>query len=215
MQDVIGEAADDGSSRSRRGLLAAAGGGALALGLAACGSSSDPQTADAGATDAEEPKAGEDLKIVNFALTLEYIEADFYDQVVDGAFLSGEASELAKLIRENEHEHVEALEALARKIGAGPDERPQTQFPLAGGGARDALRLAARLETLGAAAYLGQAEDIANREVLIALLSIHTIEARHAAGVSRLLGWEFTPDGAFASGRSMEEVKDEIRQFVI
>lgn len=215
MQDVIGEAAEDGSGRSRRGLLAAAGGGVLALGLSACGSSSDPQTAEAGATDAESPKAGEDLEIVKFALTLEYVEADFYDQVVDGAFLSGEALELAKLIQQNEHEHVEALEALARKIDGKPDERPQTQFPLAGGGARDALRLAARLEAIGAAAYLGQADAIANREVLVALLSIHTIEARHAAGVSRLLGWEFTPDGAFASRRDREEVLDEVRQFII
>jgi rubrerythrin len=192
-----------------------AGLGALALTLAACGSSSDPQTADAGASDADSPDRGHDLEIVQFALTLEYIEADFYDEVVDGGFLSGEAAEVAKLIQQNEHEHVEALETLARKIGGNPPERPDTQFPLAGGSPSDTLRVAARLESVGASAYLGQADDISNREVLASALSIHSVEARHAAALARLAGFEFTPDGAFASPRNMGEVMDEVRQFVV
>jgi hypothetical protein len=215
LQDVIAEVPDGDGGRSRRAALGAACGGALALTLAACGSSSDPQTADAGASDAASPKGGHDLEIVHYALTLEYIESDFYDEVVDGGYLSGDAGELAKLIRQNEHEHVDALEALARKLGGSPPERPDTQFPLAGGGARDTLRMAARLENIGAAAYLGQVDRIANREVMAAALSIHSVEARHAAALARLLGWDYTPDGAFASPRNMGEVLDEARQFIV
>ena len=214
MQDVIGEVPDGEARSSRRGLLSVAAGGSLAAFLAACGSSSDPATADKGGKDPQAPKGGHDLDIVNFALTLEYVEADFYDEVVDGGLLSGRAGEVVKEIRENEHEHVKALEALARKIDGKPAERPQTQFPLEGG-PRAVLSLAARLEATGAAAYLGQADLIENREVLAAALSIHSIEARHSAELNRLLGWQFTPDGAFASARGMGEVMDAVRRFIV
>jgi rubrerythrin len=218
VQDVIGAGSDvrDGGEGggSRRGLLGAAAGGALAAFLAACGSSSDPQTADKESSDAQAPKGGHDLEILSFALTLEYIESDFYDEVVHGGLLSGRAGAVVKLIQGNEHEHVTALEALIKKIGGKPPERPQTQFPLAGGG-HAALRLAARLENVGAAAYLGQLDAIENREVLAAALSIHSIEARHAAELNRLLGWQFAPDGAFASPRDIGEVTDAVQPFVV
>ena len=215
MQDVIAEVPDGESGRSRRAVVAAAAGGALAAFLAACGSSSDPQTADAGASDADAPIRGHDLEVVNFALLLEYVEVDFYDEVVDGGRLSGRAAEAAKEIRDNEHEHVDALEALARKIGSKQRvERPQTHFPLAGG-PNAVLRLAARIEQLGATAYLGQLETIENRGVLAAAVSIHSIEARHSATLNRLLGWEFTPEGATASPRNMGEVLDALERYIV
>ena len=55
------------------------------------------------------------------------------------------------------------------------------------------LRLAATIENGGAAAYLGQANRIRDKEVLAAALSIHSVEARHAATLNGLVGLPPTP----------------------
>ena len=213
MQDVGGVEVD-ASRRRFLQLAAPVAAGGLAAFLAACGSSSDPQTAEDKSSDAQAPKGGRDLEVVRYALTLEYIEADFYDKVVEGGVFSGATGDTFKEIQQNEHEHVDALTALAKKLGGPIDEPPATQFPL-GGGTHALLGVAATIENVGAAAYLGQADVIENREILAAALSIHSVEARHAAKLSRLAGRDFAPDGSFASPLTMEEVNDAVRQFVI
>jgi rubrerythrin len=216
VEDVGGVETTTDASRRRFLQLAApvAAGGLAAALLSACGSSSDPATADAKSSDAEAPHGGQDFVIVNFALQLEYIEVDFYDKVVESGLFSGAEGDLFKQIQQHEHEHVDALTALSKKLDGKLDERPQTQFPI-GSGRKTVLDVAATLENTGAAAYLGQADSIENREVLAAALSIHTIEARHAAKLNRLVGAQFTPDGAYASPLSMDEVNDAIQPFVI
>jgi rubrerythrin len=202
---------------SRRRFLQLAGpvaAGGLAAFLAACGSSSDPQTAEDKSRDASAPKGGRDLEIVNYALTLEYLESDFYDKAVDAGIFSGATGDLFKQIQENEHEHVDALTALVKKLGGKPAERPATQFPIGSGGRR-VLGLAATLENVGAAAYLGQADVIENREVLAAALAIHSVEARHAAKLNRLVGRNFSPDGSFASPMDMGEVSNAIAPYLV
>ena len=64
-------------------------------------------------------------------------------------------------------------------------------------------KLAATVENLGAAAYLGQAANIQSTEILAAALAIHTVEARHAATLNTLLKLSPTPNGAFAAPKSM------------
>lgn len=201
----------EGLNASRRRFLAAAPLAAGAAFLAACGSSSDPQTAEDKSSDASAPKGGEDLKIVNFALTLEHVEADFYDKVVAAGIFSGATGDLLKSIQEDEHQHVAALTALVKKLGGTPAERPVTRFPLG----RGTLGLAATLENTGAAAYLGQIDTIENREVLAAVLSIHSVEGRHAAKLSRLAGQDPFPDGSFASSLDMEEVSSAIEPYLV
>jgi rubrerythrin len=186
----------------------------MAAFMAACGASSDPETAKNKSSSAAAPIGGEDLQIVNYALTLEYVESDFYDKVVGSGMFSGKVGDLMKMIQTHEHDHVSALEALAKKLNGKVADRPQTHFPL-GGGPGSVLRIAATLENTGAAAYLGQVDSIENKEVLIAALSIHTIEARHAAKLNRLVGREFTPDGAFASPMEMGEVMDAVSKFIV
>lgn len=215
-QNEAGEAGGDASRRRFLQLAAPAALGGMAAFMAACGASSDPETADKKSTDASAPKGGHDLEVVNFALTLEYIESDFYDKVVDSGMFSGKLGDLMKLIQRDEHEHVSALEALGKKIADKDSkvvDRPQTQFKL--GGQRAVLRLASTLENTGAAAYLGQADSIENKEVLAAALSIHTIEARHAAKLNRLVGRPFTPDGAFAAPMEIGEVMDAVKGFIV
>jgi rubrerythrin len=190
----------------------AAGGLAAAL-LSACGSSSDPATADAKSSDAQAPIGGQDFEIVNFALQLEYIERDFYDGVVQAGVFNGAEGDLFKLIQQNEHEHVDALTALGKKLNGKLTERPQTRFPF-GSGRSVLLGVATTLESTGVAAYLGQLRAIENHEVLAAAVSIHSVEARHSAKLDRLTGADFSPDGAFASPLNMDEVNNAIQPFV-
>jgi rubrerythrin len=219
VQELIGaeaETAGAGAEASRRGFLALAApiaAGGVAAFVAGCGSSSDPQTADQSASGTQAPKGGHDLEIVNYALKLEHIEADFYDRVVEAGLFSGKDADVFKLIQSNEHEHVAALQALAKKLGGGPPVRPRTQFVL--GSPRQVLKLASALEYTGAAAYLGQLAVIENREVLVSALSIHSIEARHSAKLARMLGEDFAPDGATASPMGMGEVLDAVRPFIV
>ncbi len=210
----LNEAGSDASRRRFLQLAAPTALGGMAAFMSACGSSSDPETADKKSSDAAAPIGGQDQAIVNYALTLEYIESDFYDKVVESGMFSGKVGDLMKMIQTHEHDHVSALVALAKKLHGKVADRPRTHFPL-GGGPGSVLRLASTLENTGAAAYLGQADSIENKEVLMAALSIHTIEARHAAKLNRLVGRQFAPDGSFAVPMEMGEVMDAVSAFIV
>ena len=197
---------------SRRGFLRAAGlgaAGAAAIAVSAC---SDKPGDKAKPTESGSQLGEGDVAIVNFALTLEYLEADFYSQVADANLFSGKRADLLKGIGENEQEHVSALEAAVKKLGGKPAARPNATFPLERG-ADHVLRVAAELENTGASAYLGQVRNILDRDVLASALAIHAVEARHAAVLNKLIGEPFT-SGAFASPRSMDEVLSDIRPFI-
>jgi hypothetical protein len=215
---------------SRRRFVAVGGTGtasALALFLAACGGSDDSTSSSssasssttesttstkASATAATEQFGEGDLGIVNYALTLEYLETAFYDEVVKSGLFKGDQATLLKQFGANEAAHVAALEATAAKLGK-PAKAPKTEFPL--DDAKSVAKLAATVENLGAAAYLGQAGLIESEEVLAAALSIHTVEARHAAVLNMLVGDPITPDGAFAVPMSADEVLPQVQDFIV
>jgi rubrerythrin len=156
-----------------------------------------------------------DLEIVQYALTLEHLETDFYNAVIDSGVVKDMAlAETAKMIRDNEQEHVDALTATVKKLGGKP-KRPKTNFDaVLEGGEKMVLETAATVENLGAAAYLGQAGRIKSKEILAAALSIHTIEARHAAALNSVVGKTIVPDGAFAKPASMAEVLPKVKPFL-
>jgi hypothetical protein len=201
---------------SRRRLLAMSGGvGAAGALLAACGDD-DSTTADGTAASSDmaamESQFGAgDLGIVNYALTLEYLEAAFYDDVAKSGLFKGEELALIKSIGKNEQAHVAALTATAKKLGT-PAKAPKATFPL--DDAKSVLDLAATVENLGAAAYLGQAGNIEDPTILGAALSIHSVEGRHAALLNILTGKQPTPDGAFAQPADMQTVLDEVQPFL-
>jgi hypothetical protein len=91
--------------------------------------------------------------------------------VIDAGVVSDMApAETAKMIRDNEQEHVDALTATVEKLGGKP-KRPKTTFDsVLEGGEQMVLETAATVENLGAAAYLGQAARIQSKEVLAAAL---------------------------------------------
>jgi rubrerythrin len=213
---------DDEQSRGRflRMVGGAGAAGALSLLIAACGGGDEEETGGGGSTTATDtgPKkaGGGDLEIANYALTLEYLEADFYAKVIEsGEVTDKKIAELAKSIGENEQEHVDALRSMIEKMGGTPAAKPTTKFDdVLAGGPEKILSTAATVENLGAAAYLGQAGSIQSMEVLAAALSIHSVEARHAAALNTLVGKTIVPDGAFAKPASKDEVLKQVQPFI-
>jgi hypothetical protein len=202
---------------SRRRFFAISGGtGAAGALLAACGDDEDSSTtaAETSTNDEMTSQFGEgDLGIVNYALTLEYLEAAFYADVAKSGLFKGDDLALIKSIGQAEQEHVDALVATAKQLGGMPAEEPKAEFPL--DDAASVLALAAEVENLGAAAYLGQAANIESPDILAAALSIHSVEGRHAAVLNVLVGDEPTPDGAFAQGADMQTVLDAVQPFLV
>jgi Ferritin-like domain len=194
----------------------------LAAFIAACGSSSSSSssstaaaasssTTSATSTSSAAPSATGDLAIVNYALTLEYLEDQFYAKVVASGLFTGATLSTLKMFGEEEAEHVAALKAVAMKLGT-PAPKPKGKFPL--GSAAKVASLAATVENLGAAAYLGQAPNIQSPEILAAALSIHTVEARHAATLNTLTKQSPTPNGAFGKPMTMSEVLAVVKPFI-
>ena len=156
-----------------------------------------------------------DLEVVDFALGLERFERDFYERVLREGVLSGEARRLASRIHANEREHVAALAAVLRDNDRRASPAPRLNPAVLDTTEEEVLSLAAKLEDLGANAYSGAAATILSRDVLKAALAIHTVEARHAAALHRLLGTEFVPEGAFATPLDRNAVAEELAPFVL
>ena len=216
---AVRDLANDPSDRKRflRMMGGAGAASAFAIFVAACGDDDEPAKAGDGSatkTNSESSMAG-DLAIVQYALTLEHLETDFYNAVIDSGVIKDKAlAETAKMIRDNEQEHVTALTGTVKQLGGTP-KRPKTNFDsVLEGGEKVILETAATVENLGAAAYLGQAGRIKSKEILAAALGIHTVEARHAAALNTVVGKTIVPDGAFAKPASMEEVLPKVKPFL-
>lgn len=199
----------------------------LAAFIAACGSSSSTATSSGAASSAAAgtssatmsntsssaaaSSGSSDLAIVNYALTLEYLESQFYDKVIKSGLFHGKDLSVLKTFGAEEADHVQALKTVAGQLGTAAAE-PMGKFPIHS--AAQVTALAATVENLGASAYLGQAGNIKSKEILAAALSIHTIEARHAATLNLLLKKSPTPDGAFAKPMSMAQVLAVVKPFI-
>jgi rubrerythrin len=200
--------------------MALTGGSAAAAAfLAACGSDDDTTMSETTTTaksggDSETAQFGKgDLGIVNYALTLEFLEAAFYADVVKSGLFKGAELKTLEKFGQEEQEHVEALTAAAKELGGKPAPEPKAEFPLES--AKAVVELAGTVENLGAAAYLGQAANIKSPDVLAAALAIHSVEGRHAATLNTLLGEPITPDGAFAKPADAATVLKSVEPFIV
>jgi rubrerythrin len=132
-----------------------------------------------------------DAGILNFALTLEYLEAAFYKKAM-GLKLSGQVAKLAKELANHEQLHVEALKKAVKALGGKPVKSPRFAFPITD--EASFLKLAQTLEDTGVSAYNGAAPAISSKDILAAAGSIVQVEARHAAAIRLLRGQSPAPE---------------------
>ncbi len=135
------------------------------------------------------------LDVLNFALTLEYLEGEYYTKgLASGVIPAGKDTAIFKLIEKHEVDHVAFLTKVIISYGGTPVAKPT--FDFTAGGAFDPfnnyavfLALSQAFEDTGVRAYKGQAGRlIAEDDVLTAALQIHSVEGRHASEVRRLRG---------------------------
>ncbi|MBA3246131.1 MAG: ferritin-like domain-containing protein [Actinobacteria bacterium] len=121
-----------------------------------------------------------DIDILNFALTLEYLEAAFYAIANQNKVLKGELNRFSTVVAQHENTHVVFLR---RALGAKAVAKPKFDF-------KDTVTNPAKfaatsqvLEDTGVHAYLGQVGNIKTKSILVAAGRILPVEARHAAWI--------------------------------
>ncbi len=130
-------------------------------------------------------------EVLNFALTLEYLEREFYEKGLDSEVIPSADRDVFGLIYDHEVSHVEFL---LIALGAAAVAKPSFDFT-AGGTLnpfedyQTFLALSQGFEDTGVRAYKGQAGAlIDNNDLLEYALQIHAVEARHASQVRRMRG---------------------------
>jgi hypothetical protein len=155
-----------------------------------------------------------DIDIVNFALTLEYLEAEFYAKALKQVKgLSADDTKLAKQIRDDEDAHVDALTATVKDLGGKPAAKPTFDFGGAFASPAAFLKTANVLEDTGVSAYNGAATSIQSGDVLGAAGSIVQVEARHAALIRLTRGKPPAPL-AFDKASQMDAVLKAVKPFI-
>jgi hypothetical protein len=170
---ALQETADAARRHSRRSFLRTSG---IALGGAAVAGGLMP-----GGALAATPKG--DVAILNFALTLEYLESAFYANALKHAGLTGAHKRFAALVYEHEQAHVVALR---KALGSAAIKRPTFAFGSAVTSKAAFTATAIKLEDTGVQAYQGQTPFIRSQTVFKAAISIHPVEARHAAWIRNI-----------------------------
>jgi len=221
---------------SRRKFLsdsAKVGGGALALSLGGAGvaAADDDHGDDPTPTGDGQGGAGQDVSavdILNFALTLERLEADFYERGLnqyspsdfeEAEFASACMNEVdetihARLIAVRDHEqaHVDVITSTINDLGGEPVSGLEFEFPHET--PSEFVELGSVLENTGVAAYAGAAPLIEDPELVSAAVSIHSVEARHAAYLNDLTATSPFPR-AFDQPKSMDEVEQMVSDFIV
>jgi hypothetical protein len=131
-----------------------------------------------------------DVDVLNYALTLEHLEAAFYQLTGDYALgadpFGNPINDWLALAGEQEAAHVATLTDVITQLGGEPVAAAQYDF-----GVTDAssfLATAMTLENVGVAAYDGAGQFLQNADLLTAAGSIVAVEARHAAYLNLVNG---------------------------
>jgi rubrerythrin len=212
-----GEALADGDTRlsflKKAGLAGGAvmGGGVLLSALTPAGAMA---AAGKGLPPAEFGEG--DIGILNFALTLEYLEAAFYNEATANqkkkTFIKDRQTQVfLKTVTVDENAHVAFLK---KALGSKAIAAPKVAFGSTTSKESSFVKTAVALENTGVHAYSGQALNIANPEYVAAALSILTIEARHASVAGLLLNGKptgITPNGPFDTPFTAAEVLKAVK----
>ncbi|MGO9956893.1 MAG: ferritin-like domain-containing protein [Solirubrobacteraceae bacterium] len=202
---AIREAADVVAGDTRLGFLRRAGvaGGAAIGGGAILGALVSPALASAAGAPPSSFGKG-DIGILNFALTLEYLERAFYNEATSkGKITDPKTAAFLKITTRDERAHVAFLQ---KALGSQAVKEPKFDFQ---GIPSDPSKFAATayvLENTGVHAYLGQAGNIKTPAYLLAAASIVTIEARHSGAIGSIIDKSISPNGSFDNGYSAAQV---------
>ena len=195
---AIREGAEEVAGDTRMSFLrkgAMAGGAALSGG--AILSALIPEVALAGGRPPARFGKG-DVGILNFALTLEYLERAFYSEATNkGAITDPKTATFLKVTTHDERKHVEFLK---KALGKAAVKEPKFNFHGTTGDQATFQKTAYVLENTGVHAYLGQAANIKDAKILLAAASIVTIEARHSGAIGSIINKAINPNGAFDNG---------------
>ncbi len=146
--------------------------------------------------------AKSDVAILNFALTLEYLEAAFYTEAVNKGRFTGGLGRFASIVRGHEAAHVTFLK---KALGRAAVKTPKFNFKDTTTDEAKFKATAQVLEDTGVAAYLGQVGNIKSKKILGAAGSILPIEARHAGWIRDINGVSGAPK-AFEGAKSMKQI---------
>jgi len=177
-------------------------GSAVAAGTAAAGLGRRDSAPAAAVSDAE------DARILNFFLTLEYVQEAFYRQAVEAGRLEGELLTLANAVAAQESRHVRLLTG---RLGSRAQPRPRSAFGDALESPDRFRRTAIDLEEAAIAGYVGQAGNLGWRE-LAAIARLVSVEARQVAWLRDLDGVNPAPraaDPARKAGDILDELRDK------
>jgi hypothetical protein len=214
---AVREAADAVSGDTRLSFLRKAGvaGGALVGGGAVISALAPNALA---ATQKGRPPAAfgkGDIGILNYALTLEYLEAAFYNGATAANMtLSPQVGAFLKTVTADENAHVKFLK---KALGHKAAKEPKFDFKGANTSVETFMKTAQVLENTGVHAYSGQALNIKTPAYVAAALSILTIEARHASVIGLLnegaapSGKEIAPNGPFDTPLTAAKVLSAVK----
>ncbi len=213
--------------------LAGAGSGAAAAGGSDMGNGEGESSDDGDSDDDDDADDGDseeisDLDVLNYALTLEHLEAAYYNEFLDEySEKEVERSDAARVfadrgsrfgtyqrietVRDHEEAHVETLTATIEDLGGEPVEPLDYEFPYES--VEEFAALSATIEAVGVSAYAGAAPLISNPDLIPPALSIHSVEARHTAYFNVLNTTNPFPD-AFDEPRTMDEVLEIASAFI-
>ena len=181
--------------RLAAGLGAVSAGGAAAAGLAIATGAQSPSTRD--------------REVLEFALTLEHLQATFYSEALRGGKLSGEPRQFAQVVGAQEREHMSYLShALGRSAGGAQRFR----FGDAFSDQAKFLATAVILEETGLAAYNGQTANL-GAKTLADVARVISVEARHAAWARAMVGEQPAPN-ATDKPISAVQAQRALRRFI-
>jgi hypothetical protein len=208
---AIREAAEEVSADTRLGFLRKAGvaGGAALGGGAILGELISPALASAKGRPPGSFGKG-DIGILNYALTLEYLERAFYNEATaKGKITDPKTKAFLRITTRDERAHVAFLK---KALGHKAVKQPKFNFH---GIPSDPQKFAATayvLENTGVHAYLGQAGNIKTPAYLLAAASIVTIEARHSGAIGSIINKSISPNGSFDNGYTAARVLAAVKK---
>ena len=139
-----------------------------------------------GAAAATRANTKNDIKILQFDLVLEYLQAGLYTEAERLGALKPKTLAWARVVGAHERAHIEAIKGLLGRRNLVPS--PTFNYGNVTSDERAFIRTAVGFEELTAALLKWQAPRLDSRAIIAAAVTLHSVETRHAAWIRHLIG---------------------------